>query len=408
MNVKGVTGSLIAAAVALCSLSCHPGARHGGVSYRHVRALWVTRWDFRSPRDIAAIMERCRQSGFNTVLFQVRGNGTVTYPSRYEPWAEEFDGRDPGFDPLATACAEAHRRGLALHAWVNVIPGWRGKTAPTDPRQLYNAHPDWFWHDEYGRRQPFGWYNSLNPCLPEVRQYLVAVMHEIVRRYPVDGLHLDYIRFPNEWHAMYESLGRVPDYPRDRRTLAMFTRQTGAAHPELDPARWDAWRAAQVTQLVAQIRGMMRDTRPGAQLSAAVGAFPDEAMRKHYQDSARWVRERLVDAVYPMNYSSNMPTFERCLDTWRGIARGVAVVPGVMFDKRDADLVSAQVSRAVDAHGGFAAFAYNSLFERTDETGRPKLDDQSADRAALRRSVLPRIRQLASGDRRGTTLVRMP
>ncbi len=408
MKVKGITLSLTGLAAALAVVSCHSDTRHGGVSYSRVRALWVTRWDYTTPRDIAAIMDRCRQSGFNTVLFQVRGNGTVMYPSRYEPWAEEFDGRDPGFDPLAVACTEAHRRGLSLHAWVNVIPGWRGKGPPADPRQLYNAHPDWFWHDEYGRRQPFGWYNSLNPCLPEVRQYLVALMHEIVRRYPVDGLHMDYIRYPNDWHAMYESIGRVPDYPRDRRTLAMFTQQTGAASPELDPGRWNVWRAAQVTRLVAEIRHMMRGTRPGAQLSAAVGAFPDEAMRKHYQDSARWVSDRLVDAIYPMNYSSNMPTFERCLDHWRSLARGVAVVPGIMFDKRDAGLVNAQINRAMDMNGGFAAFAYNSLFERTDEMGRPKLDDQSADRASLRQMVLPRIRDYAAGDRRGVRLARMP
>ena len=189
----------------LVSSGCH-GRRSGlarGYGSEPIRAIWVTRWDYKTPGDIARVMDNCKVAGFNTVLFQVRGNGTAFYRSRIEPWADELGGRDPGFDPLAIAIEEAHRRGLSLHAWVNVIPGWRGDTPPTNPRQRYNAHADWFWRDAAGRRQPLGWYVSLNPCYPKVRRYLTAVMQEIVANYPVDGLHLDYIRFPNEWNDSY-------------------------------------------------------------------------------------------------------------------------------------------------------------------------------------------------------------
>ncbi len=377
--------SVAAIAPASCHRSVRPprrtqrGAPSGAEA--SIRALWVTRWDYKNPGDIAAIMEQCQQAGFNTVLFQVRGNGTVLYPSQFEPWSKEFDGRDPGFDPLAEACKEARRRGLKLHAWVNVIPGWRGDAPPEDRRQLYHAHPDWFWRDAQGRRQPLGWYNSLNPCLPAVRKYLTAVMHEIVSRYPVDGLHMDYIRFPNEWHKMYARLGRVPDYPRDRKTLSLFARDSGGATPDSSPARWNAWRTAQVTQLVRDIRNMMRRTRPQAQLSAAVGAFPAESKRKHFQDAMGWIAEGLLDAVYPMNYSQSMPTFDEALREWAPVAsdprvgRSVAsdprvgrlqvripVVVGIMFDERDPRLVNHQVTRAARSTGGFAAFAYSSLF----------------------------------------------
>ena len=147
----------------------------------------------------------------------------------------------------------------SIRPWVNVVPGWRGKHPPTNRKQLYWSHPDWFWRDAGGRRQPLGWYNSLNPCYPEVRRYLVAVMQEIVGKYPVDGLHMDYIRFPNDWHDSYLPAGRVPDYPRDRRTLALFKRATGHTPASNRPA-WDAWRTEQITQLVRDIRTMMRRT----------------------------------------------------------------------------------------------------------------------------------------------------
>ncbi len=81
-----------------------------------LRALWVMRWDYRTPADVRQIVRKAAQYHFNAILFQVRGNGTVCYRSDIEPWAEEFGGQDPGWDPLQTAIAEAHEAGLTLHA----------------------------------------------------------------------------------------------------------------------------------------------------------------------------------------------------------------------------------------------------------------------------------------------------
>lgn len=366
------------------------GTRYGS---QPVKAVWVTRWDYKTPSDIARVMDNCKSAGFNTVLFQVRGNGTVCYRSRIEPWAEEFGGRDPGFDPLAVACKEAKARGLSIHAWANVIPGWRGDQPPADPRQLYHAHPDWFWRDASGRRQPLGWYVSVNPVYPEVRGYLTAVMHEIVNNYPVDGLHLDYIRFPNEWNESYPNGASVPDFPRDPRTLAMFRQQTGRT-PEQAPAAWDQFRTAAITQTVRDIRRMMVKSGRGAVLTAAVGADAHEAKRRHFQDSFRWIEEGLVDAVYPMNYDSDMRTYSHRLANWGPMKAKVPVITGVMFDKRDGGTVAEQVGRAAAMHGHFCAFAYNSLFERLDTRGQPIRDGQSASRESLRRTVIPQIRRL--------------
>lgn len=379
----------------LALTGCHGGlwGLSGKYGAKPIRAIWVTRWDYKSPSDIARVMDNCKDAGFNTVLFQVRGNGTVCYPSKIEPWADEFGGRDPGFDPLAVACKEAHRRGLSLHAWVNVIPGWRGDKPPSNPRQLYNARPEWFWHDAAGRRQPLGWYCSVNPCYPEVRKYLVSVMREIVAKYPVDGLHLDYMRFPNEPN---DSSGpTVPDYPRDRRTLALFKRATGKT-PDQAPGAWKAWRTEAITQVVRDIRGMIRKVDPKVKLTSAVGASPDEARRNHFQDARQWIAEGLVDAVYPMNYDSDMRVYTQRQTVWTAMRPRVPVVTGVMFDKRDGAKVVAQVDGAARTGTHFAAFAYNSLFERTDNRGRPIMDGQSSSRAALRKQVIPHIRWLAS------------
>ncbi len=386
---------LMATLVALFLIpGCQPGLRRAGGDGAGIRAIWVTRWDYKSADDIRTIMENCRRAEFNTVFFQVRGNGTAFYRSKLEPWADELGGSDPGFDPLAVACRQAHRRGLKLHAWVNVMPAWRGKNPPNNPKQLYHARSDWFWRDSRGRRQPLGWYNSLNPCYPEVRRYLVAVMHEIVKNYRVDGLHLDYIRFPNEWTESYGQSGAVPDYPRDPKTLALYKRDTGHT-PESSPSRWTAWRAAQVTHLLRDIRRMVDKTKPGVQLSAAVGSEPEESYRRHFQDSLRWIREGLLDAVVPMNYARDMRLFSRRVASWAQEKDRVVVIMGIQFDKRAGRAVIEQIRRARTVGPHFAVFAYNSLFERLGDDRRPKMDEQSPARAALRDDAVPFLRFVA-------------
>ncbi len=398
MAVCARAGSLTLALTILFFVTGCQGLRWG-FSKKHgdspIKAVWVTRWDYKTPDDIARVMHNCKTAGFNTILFQVRGNGTVFYPSKIEPWAVELGGRDPGFDPLAVAIAQAHGRGLKIHAWANVIPGWRGEEPPNHPRQLYNAHPDWFWRDDHGQRQPLGWYVSVNPVYPEVREHIVSVMEEIVSRYDVDGLHLDYVRFPNEWNDSWPDGASVPDYPRDPRTLGMFKRMTGRV-PSQAPDAWNAFRTEAVTQVVRDIRKMMLKKKPKAALSAALGASPDEAKRRHFQDSRRWVREGLLDAVYPMNYASSMNVYSKRLVQWNAIKGDAAVVTGIMFDKRSGGTVRQQLDYAMETGGHFSAFAYNSLFERFDENGQPLVDDQSPSRAELRKQIIPYLRRGAS------------
>src|SRR5262249_6341290 len=148
-------------------------------------------------------------------------------------------------------------RDLKIKAWINVMPAWWGTDPPRDPAQLWNEHKDWLWYDQQGKVQPFSdkFYVSVNPCLPQVRRYLCDVVRDLVSRYDIDGLHLDYIRFPNE---------RVPakaDYPRDKETVRLFAGSTGK-QPEQDDAAWDAWRTEQVTNLLRDMRLTVHRVKP--------------------------------------------------------------------------------------------------------------------------------------------------
>lgn len=123
----------------LLGLSAH-GQTRAAQKKAQVRAIWVTRWDYKKPEDVRLIVSNCAGLGFNVILFQVRGNGTVFYPSQIEPWAWELTsdgpattGTDPGWDPLKIAIAEAHKLGVEPHAYVNVRPGqWPCPETPRD------------------------------------------------------------------------------------------------------------------------------------------------------------------------------------------------------------------------------------------------------------------------------------
>lgn len=362
-----------------------------------IRAIWVTRFDYGTPEDITRIMDNVAGAGFNTVLFQVRGNGTVAYPSRYEPWSRQFDFRHPGFDPLAVAIREAHRRGLELHAWINVMPAWRGPGEPPMRSQLYHARPEWFWYDANGIRQPTrhevdgktrDWYVSLNPCLPEVRNYLTRLCREIVNQYPVDGLHLDYIRFPNEPVIRGE---KIPDYPRDARTLALFRDDSGGT-PEANPDQWNRWRTEQVTRLVAQISTMLAQEKPAVKLSAAVGSVAARGLT-HFQDAPTWIQRDLVDIVFLMNYTSSPDKFRARIEPWLPMQSWVTIVPGLWVkDEPDvaggAEAAAREIAVAREMTGGFCFFAYASLFDGREGVERTRPIDQDRNKRAIRRSIL--------------------
>lgn len=351
-----------------------------------VRGVWVARFHYHYPDDIKTIMANCAASGFNTVFWQVRGEGTVAYPSRIEPWSREYDYRDPGFDPLAIAVAEAHRHGLRIEAYVNVMPGWKGKQPPPISNQLYHTHPEWFLRDDAGRRQPLGdFYVILNPCWPKVRQHIARVVDEIVSRYDVDGVHLDYVRYA--WDGTEDAKRK---YPRDPRTLALYGRETGK-YPDDDLQAWDHWRANQLTRLVAEIRHVVDRRRPGATLTAAVWRRPLLGYRDYLQNSVAWLRAGLVDAVIPMAYSKDLHQLDVDLDAYRAVVGDRRVIPGLgIYLHERPEQTRAQLRRCATTCGGnFALFSYESLFPAAGDRNRKPQARQEAQRQRhLRREVL--------------------
>jgi len=313
---RGFLSPLGRVRLALCAaLLLAPGSLAGAAPLE-VRAIWVTRYDYRTEADVVRIVSRCGELGVSRILFQVRGNGSVFFPSTLEPWSARLGGKSPGFDPLAVALREAKRRGLELEAWVNVMPLWKGKTPPENPRHPYLLHPEWVVVGSDGEPQRLNdHYVCGNPARADFRSHVVAVIADLARRYAVHGVHLDYVRYVTD-------LDRKLDYSHDSVSLGRFGKKPGE-----DPEGWRRFKAAQVTRLVREIAGAVRRARPGCRVTAAV--FPTRASRALvFQDVEAWVVGGWVDALYPMCYAADDAEYARRLSESFPLGRRASVPPG--------------------------------------------------------------------------------
>lgn len=342
--------------VILLTISSPAGAKTPGE--KEIRAIWVTRWDYKNASDIPVIIKNCSSLGLNRVYFQVRGRSDAFYQSGLEPWAEELGGKDPGFDPLKLAIAEAQKHSIQLHAWVNVLAGWKGTEPPRDRGHLFHAHPDWFLKDRSGKTWRLSeHYTMLNPCNPRVRQHLTAVAGDLAARYEIDGMHLDYIRF------VFPSEDRRDAVPYDNGTLSLFRKET-TGFPSRYPDRWDEFRRRAVNAVVQQISSRVRMARPGCVVSAAVIRDLRRGKEIFFQDAPTWLRKGWIDEVVPMNYEVDHSRFETLAKLDSSLAGASRTIPGLgaHLYKSSSDLRK-QITIARELGSpGYSLFAYTSFF----------------------------------------------
>jgi len=333
---------------------------------REARGVWVTRWDYSSPGDVATIMSNAALGGFNQVYFQVRGTADAYYASSLEPWSADLGalGEDPGWDPLLEAVGEAHARGLEIHAWLNTFPLWSGSSPPpsSTPEHIYNAHPDWICADSSGTAMPLGdGYVFGSPGNPDLQDHVAAVAADITRNYAVDGIHLDYIRYPGI------------DYCFDAVSEARFAAAL-AADPSLSR---DDWQREQVAATVRKTHEAVEAERAGAALSAAVWficrnvwgwSSVSQGCVEFYQDPRAWAAEGTIDAVVPMIYFDiaepygSRLDFRAMLDDHVSGMSGVPVYAGIDGDEATFADIAGEIGYARTAGAaGYVIFAYSSI-----------------------------------------------
>ncbi len=307
------------------------------------KAVWIATFnELRTRAEIDRLVERYADAGFDLLLPCVKGiDGVVAYPGADAPVRANL----PSWDPLEAFVSSAHAVGLKVHPWFCVIP--------VGPK-LVRRHPDWIARNSKGRRAHC--FSCYYTCAAnrDATNYHHALMADVVRRYDVDGIHLDYIRTGED--TCYCPL-----------CLAAYKRVTGLKAPlpgkayDLTPA-WRQWRINNITRLVARVSRTCK--RAGKEVSAAV--FVDYPMPRftQSQDYVQWSEKGLVDVVMPMAYDNDhimTVAFARNhMANWRGKAKlWEGLCPAVM--PRPADLAE-QMRRVKDAGiKGVALFAHKHI-----------------------------------------------
>lgn len=304
-----------------------------------IRAVWLDRGTIvraGSKAGLAQIFDRLAQAGINTVFFETVNAGYTIYPSQV---AKEQNPLIRGWNPLEEAVKLAHERDMELHAWVWTFAAGNQRhneilnLNPNYPGPVLAAHPDWANYDNLGNMIPVGQSKPFfDPANPEVRQYLLKLYEEIVTKYKVDGLQLDYIRYPFQ----DPSAGRTYGYGKAAR--AQFQQLTGVDPVNISPSQADLWqkwtkfRTEQVDSFVAQVSQQLRQKQPNLILSVAVFPMPElERIQKIQQNWETWARRGDVDLIVPMTYALDTSRFQRLAQPWIASKQlgATLLVPGI-------------------------------------------------------------------------------
>ncbi len=270
---------------------------------REFRAAWISAvWNLDWPSkpgltmeqqqaELIALLDRLQGMNFNAVIFQVRPEGDALYASNLEPWSHWLtgsQGRAPGYDPLAFAISQCHQRRMELHAWFNP---YRARTTDktvftANHIAATHAHVVYLW----GRQL---W---MDPGAKVVQDRTFNVILDVVRRYDLDGVHLDDYFYP------YPVVGQ--NFP-DGKTYGAYQASGGTL------ALAD-WRRDNVNQMVRRLALGIRATKPQVKFGISPfgiyrpGQPPGirglDAYSELYADALTWLREGWVDYLAPQLY----------------------------------------------------------------------------------------------------------
>jgi len=321
-----------------------------------VRGVWMHPGFFGPDRTAAlekmgTTLDAYVRAGINTLIMLVKNtSGHVYYASERGVADQAYD-----WDFFGAFLEEAQARGLEVHPWFCVFP-------ESAILGRVREHPEWLIRSP--KREMVG---AVNPALPAVRAYEIGLMLELVRKYDVGWVHLDYIRFPCEPAEPYFSF--------DAETLRLFRADTGidmaqvAARDTGNP-HWNAWlrwNTDRVTVFVRELRAALGATGRRIRISAAV--FPDAASARVMigQDWAAWGREGLVDMLNPMLYTNDPATFEifaREAVSWASektlVCPGIGIGTSHNRNTPEGMLEQMRISRDLGA-GGVVFFSSSSL-----------------------------------------------
>ncbi len=250
--------------------------------------------------ELRALLDLAKASRLNVVVFQVRTAADAFYESPLEPWSEYLTGRmgeapRPRWDPLQFACAEAHGRGLELHAWINPYRArYQAAKSPVARSHVSRAHPDWV--------VPHGRYLWTDPGNPAAQDHTLKVVADLVRRYDVDGFHIDDYFYP------------YPDGGAGDGAVRPFQDQASYGRYRQRGGRLEVgdWRRQNVNEMVERLEDTVHGTKPWVKFGVSpfgiwrpnhpAGIKGLDQFGVLYADARLWLNRGWADYFAPQLY----------------------------------------------------------------------------------------------------------
>lgn len=352
-------------------------ARAGGPP-EEVRGMWVHLFDptLKTRHGIHRMLDAATRANLNTVIVQVARRHDAYYASSVLPRTVDPE-MTADLDLVAELVPAARARGLAVHAWVSVLPAYHSRYDGLDlgPDHVWRKHgaaSNEPWVTRNHADQP-GQY--LDPGVAGVQNHVAALLKEIASGTGVDAVHVDYLRYEDEHWGYHPT------------SVQRFRQQVGGSgRPAPADAQWQEWRRRQTGDLAKRIFLEVADADPDVAVTLAastMGAGPassggfqgTRSYRRVFQDWPSWLADGRIDAAFPMNYFREANVEHRAwYDDWvqfeGNLPRGnrlVAVGGGSYLNSSDASL--AQIVRARAATDGYVVYSYQQNTSTGDTQG---------------------------------------
>lgn len=264
-------------------------------------------------QELIRMLDKLAEANFNTVFIQTRLRGDVIYRSVIEPMSNVFTGtydKSPGYDPLAYVIEECHKRGMECHAWLVTYPVGNDKIVKEQgKRSVVKRYP------KLCIKHQGEWY--MDPGMPGTSDYILSLVQEVVENYDVDGVHFDYVRYP-------ENATRF----NDKTSYAQYGKKQNHS----------VWRRENINRMMTRIYDWVKSAKPWVQVSSSplgkysrIPRVPNAgwtAYESVYQDAASWMKECKQDMLVPMMYYTHDNYFP-FVDNWTENANGRLFVAGL-------------------------------------------------------------------------------
>ena len=327
-----------------------------------IRALWVTAWDINTPEKIDKMVEFALDHNINQIFAHVRYRSDALYfPNRF---FDTYDNPEPRsyilngnyFDPLAYLLDITKETDLEIHAWVTVFVATPRTIENIADNHLYKTRNEWFTRDFLDTQMSYNSYEGayLDPGVPEVQDYLINVFLDIVNNYPVKGIQLDYIRYPDS------QFGHNPV------AIESFHRSG------YNNSQFHQWKEEQINRFVRRFYAEIKYHDPELIVSAAVISDLNRARMRYSQNWTEWLEEGYLDYAYIMSYSPVDEVVQKELDEVKKWKERIIVGLRAWAENNrpySPDLVSSKISISKKlGFPGIALFSYSGIRANNNPT----------------------------------------